>query len=233
MNPNREIRVVVVDDDFMIAKMHGKFIDSMESFHWVGTAHSYTEALKLVDELEPDLLILDVYMPDRSGIELLRTIRANGSHPCDVIMITAAKELEVVEEGFRLGIIDYLIKPFNLEQLRGSLSKYAQFKSKLTASKEVDQQTVDHLRKLRTSPPSDAMQPLQKGIDQRTLDRIKMCLKEQNEYLSAEQIAQLAGVSRSTMRTYLVYLVEAGSVEELQQYGTVGRPQRLFREKRG
>ncbi|SFK73492.1 two-component system, CitB family, response regulator [Paenibacillus sp. 1_12] len=230
MNTNKVIDVVVVDDDFMIANMHGKFINQHAGFQWVGTAHNYAQAVKLVEENHPDLLILDVYMPDRSGIDLLRMLRSSGQR-CDVILITAAKELEIVEEGFRLGVYDYLIKPFDLAHLKESLDKYYQFKHQLTASKEVDQQTVDHLRKLRAPSIHAASIALQKGIDQRTLDRVVQCITEQTEFRTSEQIAQLAGVSRSTVRTYLTFLVEEGSVEEHQQYGTVGRPQRWFRKK--
>jgi response regulator of citrate/malate metabolism len=222
------LRVLVVDDDFMIAKMHGKFVDAQPGFTWVGTAHNYEQALELIRETKPDLVVLDVYLPDHTGIELLRTIRSRNIR-CDVILITAAKELAVVEEGFRLGVFDYLIKPFDLHQLQESLEKYAQFQYKLAAAKEVDQAMVNNLKKLRSPSASAAADHLQKGIDRRTLDRIKRAMEQTREFQSAEQIALLAGVSRSTVRNYLVFLAEEGIVEELQQYGTVGRPQRLYR----
>jgi response regulator of citrate/malate metabolism len=219
------LRVLVVDDDFMIARLHGKFIASQKRYQLAGTAHSYEETLSVMDEVQPDLILLDVYLPDRSGIELLRTIRLQ-NRPCDVILITAAKELEIVEEGFRFGIIDYLIKPFDLNQLKESLSKYAQFKSRLSSSTQLDQETVDDLKKLRIT--ESVAPPYQKGIDTRTLEKIKKCLINSNHPLSADQIAKLAGVSLSTTRTYLSFLVEDQVVMEDQQYGTVGRPLRLY-----
>ncbi|KIL37139.1 hypothetical protein SD70_31070 [Gordoniibacillus kamchatkensis] len=228
----RKLRVFVVDDDFMIAKMHGKLVDAEPCFTWVGTGHNYEQALAGIEELTPDLVVLDVYLPDRSGIELLRTLRSRNLK-CDVILITAAKETATVEEGFRLGIFDYLIKPFDLKLFKETLEKYAQFQTKLTAAKEVDQSIVNNLKKLRSPSAASAPDHLQKGIDARTLDKIKRCLEQQREFLSAEQISALAGVSRSTVRNYLVYLVEEGVAEELQQYGTVGRPQRLFRLAHG
>jgi response regulator of citrate/malate metabolism len=220
------LRVLVVDDDFMIARLHGKFISSQKNYHLVGTAQNYEEALSMMDETQPDLLLLDVYLPDRSGIELLRTIRLQ-NRPCDVILITAAKELEIVEEGFRFGIIDYLIKPFDLNQLKESLAKYAQFKLHLSTSTHLDQGTVETLKKLRIAESSAT--PYQKGIDTRTLEKIKKCLIHSDHSLSADQIAKLAGVSLSTTRTYLTHLVEDHVIIEEQQYGTVGRPLRLYR----
>jgi response regulator of citrate/malate metabolism len=220
------LRVLVVDDDFMIAKMHGKYIDSQNGYKLIGIAYNYEQAISSVAELNPDLILLDVYLPNHSGIELLRTIRSQNS-PCDIILITAAKEREIVEEGFRLGIFDYLIKPFGLENLTNSLIKYAQFRSHLNSNTELNQHTLDDLKKLRSSK-SPAGQ-IQKGIDLRTLDRIKHYLTLQPEFQSSDEIALTAGVSRSTVRNYLIYLTEENIVEELLQYGTVGRPQRLYR----
>jgi response regulator of citrate/malate metabolism len=215
----------------MIARLHGKFIESIPNYQLIGIANNCEQTLSLVKDLRPDLLLLDVYMPDQSGIELLRTIRAENS-PCDVILITAAKELEVIEEGFRLGIFDYLIKPFDLNRLQKSLEKYLQFKTRLSISNtdRVNQIVIDDLKKLRSV--TDSMNQLQqKGIDLRTLERIQHCLAHANGFLSAEEVAKSAGVSRSTARHYLVYLVEEGNVEEQLLYGKVGRPLRVYRSK--
>lgn len=221
------LRVLVVDDDFMIAKLHGNFIASQKGYQLVGTAHSFEEAIAMLDVTRPDLLLLDIYLPDRSGIELLRTIRLQNRF-CDVILITAARELEIVEEGFRFGIIDYLIKPFDLTQLQNALMKYIKFKSRLSNFTQLDQDTVDDLKKLRVS--ESTANPLnQKGIDLRTLEKVKKCITHSPDPLSADQIAKLAGVSLSTTRTYLSYMVDEQELIEEQQYGTVGRPLRLYR----
>ncbi|OIK12999.1 hypothetical protein BIV60_15075 [Bacillus sp. MUM 116] len=224
---DQELRVMVVDDDFMIARMHGKFIAAQKGYQLAGTAHNYEEAIKMLEWVEPDLVLLDVYLPDRSGIELLRAIRLQNKR-CDVILITAAKELAVVEDGFRFGIIDYLIKPFDLNQLKTSLNKYLKFKSRLSSSTLLDQGAVDDLKKLRISE-STSLPLYQKGIDLRTLEKIKNCFSNSASPLSADQIAKIAGVSLSTTRTYLSHLVEEHELMEEQQYGTVGRPLRLYR----
>jgi response regulator of citrate/malate metabolism len=218
--------VLVVDDDFMIAKMHGKYINSQKGYQLVGIAYNYEQALSFISELKPDLILLDVYLPNQSGIDLLRTIR-NQNLPCDIILITASKEREIVEEGFRLGVFDYLIKPFDLEHLTNALMKYAQFRARLSSNDELNQDTLEALKKLRA--PKSSLNQAQKGIDFRTLDRIKHYLVLQPNFQSSDEIASTAGVSRSTVRNYLTYLIEENIVEELLQYGTVGRPQRLYR----
>lgn len=218
------LRVVVVDDDFMIARLHGKFVDAQMDYKLVGMAYSYEQALELIQETKPNLVLLDVFMPDHSGLDLLREIRGRNIH-CDAILITAAKELDIVEEGFRLGVFDYLIKPFDLTHLQNALQKYAAFKRRLANAASVDQGMLDDLKKLRSM---SHLKSVPSGIDIRTLDRIRHCLSNSNQSKSAEQIAKLAGVSRSTARTYLAHLVESGEAREELLYGTVGRPQSVF-----
>lgn len=224
-----KLRVMVVDDDFMIANLHGKYIDQQEGYELAGVAHNYEQTIARVKEFQPDLLLLDVYLPDQSGIEVLRTIRT-GNLPCDIILITAARELTVIEEAFRLGIFDYLIKPFDLSLLKDTLEKYRRFKVHLQSSVQPDQKFVEGLKKLRAVHSSPAQQ-VQKGIDTRTLERIMEIMRQDNECRTAEQFAVLTGVSRSTARAYLDFLVTRGVAEEFLQYGAVGRPQRLFRIK--
>lgn len=221
----KPFNVLVVDDDFMIARLHAKYIESLDDYSIVGISHNYEQTITLIQEKQPDLLILDVYLPDRSGIELLHHIRSQRM-PCDVILITASKELEVVEEGFRLGIFNYLIKPFDLGHLKETLIKYKQFKTRLTTTPNLDQARVDELRKMRYSRTT---KELQTGIDYRTLERIKKSLSNTTEFQSADEIAKLSGVSRSTARSYLTYLLEENFVEENLFYGVVGRPQRKYR----
>jgi len=227
----KKLRVLVVDDDFMIARMHGKFIEQQEGYLVAGIAHNCEQALSLARELQPDLVLLDVYLPDRSGIEALRALRGERV-PCDVVLITAAREVGIIEDAFRLGIFDYLIKPFDLDLLKDALVQYRQFKSHLRQAVQPDQRFVAGLRQLRAAQPAGAGQT-QKGIDARTLELVRHSLAQDGAFRTAEQVALAAGVSRSTARAYLDYLFEKGQIEELLHYGTVGRPQRQFRLKGG
>ena len=84
------IGVLIVDDDFMVAKVHAGFVSALEGFEVVGTASSGAEALAEIARLQPDLVLLDVYLPDMTGLEVLRRLRAGGS-PVEVIVISAAR----------------------------------------------------------------------------------------------------------------------------------------------
>jgi response regulator of citrate/malate metabolism len=221
-----QFKVLVVDDDFMIARMHARYIEQQAGYRPTGIAKSCEETIAMARELRPDLILLDVYLPDRSGIEALREIR-NEQIPCDIILITAAREIGIIEEAFRLGIFDYLIKPFDLDLLRTALEKYRQFKSHLRLGAEPDQKFVEGLKQFRAA--KSQVQQLPKGIDLRTLGLVRNALVQQDNFRTADQIAQAAGLSRSTARGYLEYLFEQGEIEESLQYGAVGRPQRQFR----
>lgn len=227
---NSPFRVLIVEDDFRIARMHGKYMEMNSDYTLMGIAHNYEEALAQITNQSPDLLLLDVYLPDHSGIELLRTIRSRNI-PSDTILITASKESVIVEEGLRLGVFDYLIKPFDLDHLQNTLTKYAQYKRRLTQATELNQDLLNDLMKLR-APKSVTGSQLQKGIDEKTLELIQTCIQNSMDLQTAEDIAQLAGVSLSTIRNYLKYLAKEGIVDEFLQYGSIGRPQKLYRMKR-
>lgn len=224
-----KIGVLVVDDDFMIAQMHATCVAREDGFEVLGSAHSCKQALAMAKEIKPELIVLDIYLPDRSGLEVVRGLRT-AKLQCDVILITAAKERAIIEEAFQVGIFDYLVKPFRLERLQDSLRRYTLFRAQLASSAVApDQGFVDQLKGLRAAQPSPASEAqTQKGIDARTLDRIQEVLRDATEPISSEQVAQLAGVSRSTARAYLKWLVEQGAASELLQYGVVGRPRVLF-----
>lgn len=223
------IEVVVVDDDFMIAQIHRDYVDSLDGFQVMNVARTGAETLNLLSRVRPDLVLLDVYLPDKSGIEVLNEIRLL-RYNFDVILVTAANQLVMVQEGFRLGIFDYLIKPFNLDALGLSLQKYKLYHAQLASPVKVTQDTVDKLKKLRATELAQSNNP-ESGIDLRTLERVQEALASFDYASSSDEIARSAGVSRSTARTYLDYMVEKGLAEERLSYGSVGRPRRLFRKR--
>ncbi|MBB3038214.1 response regulator of citrate/malate metabolism [Hoyosella altamirensis] len=124
------IRVLVVDDDFMVARVHRGMVERVPGFTVVGVAHTGTAALTMVDELAPDLVLLDVYMPDLSGIDVLRRLRSS-DNPVDVLIITAARDAETIRTALRGGVAHYIIKPFEWSTLRERLLHYQQQRNEL------------------------------------------------------------------------------------------------------
>ena len=122
------IRTLIVEDDFRVAKVHAGFTERVPGFEVVATVHTASAALDAVSAQRPDLLLLDIYLPDASGLEVLRRVTVL-SEPPDVIMLTAASDMASVRTAVRGGAVAYLIKPFDAEALAGRLTAYAELRA--------------------------------------------------------------------------------------------------------
>ena len=114
------IEVLIIEDDKRIADIHRRFIDKIEGFKVVGSAHTGEEAKDWVQALSPDLVLLDVYLPDALGTEIMGFIHEN-SPETDIIFITAAAEVDIVKKAYRRGVADYILKPLTFDRFKESL----------------------------------------------------------------------------------------------------------------
>ena len=217
------IQVLVVEDDPVAADAHRLYVGRVPGFTVAAVAHSRAEAVRALDRTQVDLLLLDLYLPDGHGLQLLRSLRAAG-HTADVIAVTSARDLAVVREGVSLGVVQYVLKPFTFATLRDRLVRYAEFRG--AAGEASGQDEVDRaLATLRTPGPV----ALPKGLSGPTLERVTGTLREAAEGLTAAGVAEAVGISRITARRYLEHLVEAGRAERKPLYGQVGRPELVYR----
>lgn len=220
------INVLVVDDDFMVAKVHQGFVERIEGFTVTGVAGSGARALSEVDEVPVDLVLLDIYLPDISGLEVLRRLRQREA-PLDVLVVTAARDVETVRAAMRGGVVHYLIKPFTFDHMRQSLERYASARRGLPDSRDVHQTDVD--RMFGTMRPSRVDLP--KGLARDTALLVSTTLRASKDDLSASECAALAGLSRVAARRYLEHFVDSGKALVQLRYGSTGRPQRRYRWK--
>lgn len=218
------IRVLVVDDDFMVAKVQCGFVARVPGFDVVGVAHSGAEALAAVDRLRPDLVLLDIYLPDVSGLEVLRRLR-EGDAVVDVLAVTAARDVNTIRSALRGGVVHYLIKPFSFDALRDRLERYAVAHQGLSGSREVVQDDVDRLFVALRPIPIE----LPKGLTRPTADMVAAALRAAGGDLSATECADLVGLSRVSTRRYLEHFVGAGKAGVTLRYGSAGRPERRYR----
>lgn len=221
------IRTLVVDDDFRVADLHCAYVERTPGFALVGKAHTGAEALDKVDLLRPDLLLLDFYLPDLAGLEVLRRLREEDHPPVDVIAITAARDVENLRGAIRGGVVHYLIKPFRLAAFEEKLTSYANAHARLARMGEADQGEVDRIfGTLRAGSRGPA---LPKGLSDSTLELIIRVLRSARSGLAAGDVADMAGLSRVTARRYLEHLCRLGRAELTMRYGGPGRPEHRYR----
>ena len=220
------IRTLVVDDDFMSASIHRTYVDRIAGFEAVGEAHSGREALELVGRLRPDLVLLDIYLPDMSGLDVLRRLRQDEDAAVDVIAVTAAKDVKTLRAAMQGGVVHYVVKPFLFETFRDRLERYAALKQRFDRLREASQGDVDHLFSLLRV---EGRPRLPKGISAPTLGLVVAAARESETEVSAVDVAERAGISRGTARRYLEYLESLGSIELTLRYGATGRPEHLYR----
>nr|WP_067291311.1 response regulator [Marinobacterium profundum] len=225
-----KISVVIAEDDPQIAEIQRRFVERIEGFEVRGIAHSTQDAADLVEVMRPDLLLLDIQFPDGSGLGLLRRLRTENS-ATDVVMVTAAKEVETLTEALRWGVFDYILKPLVFDRLQQALSNYRQHRERLLQLQSLSQQEVDGLLpRTGASAPKATATSLPKGIDMLTLEKIRKVFRsDESLALSAEQVGDSIGSSRTTARRYLEYLVGTQELTADVAYGSVGRPERRYR----
>jgi len=222
-----EFNVLIVDDDPKIAEIHRHFTEKVEGFSVCGIADTLEDAEKMAQLLEPDLILLDLYFPEGLGTEILWKIRAR-RQATDIILITAAKELEPLQEAMRGGVFDYIIKPVMFPRFKEALERFCEHRKQLYTEGTLNQQDVDRLlNPYKDSQPGEPEYP--KGIDPLTLKKIRTVFDLPHpEGLSADEVGQQIGASRTTARRYLEYLTAGGQLSAELIYGAVGRPERKY-----
>jgi response regulator of citrate/malate metabolism len=213
-----------VDVDFMVAWVHKGLVERTPGFEVVGEARTGRDALSMIATTRPDLVLLDIYLPDMSGIEVLRRLRSGDSPDVDVLIITAARDAETVRTALRGGAVHYIIKPFDSATLRERLLGFAQVHRELKAIDEPDQSAVD--RVFGTGTTTQDRMP--KGLTPETAELVRDALHKADNGLSATECAELIGLARVSARRYLEHFVESKQAEVRLRYGTAGRPQRRY-----
>ncbi|MEU9116800.1 response regulator [Streptomyces sp. NPDC048483] len=224
------IDVLVVDDDFHVAEINAAYVSQVPGFRVTGHAHTAAQALATLERTPVDLVLLDHYLPDETGLSLVRRLRQLG-HRADVIMVTAARDVSTVQDAMRCGALQYLVKPFGFAGLRAKLEGYAALRRTVAGvggRGEAGQEQVDRIfGAFRTADSPHTELP--KGHSAATVDLIRHALAEAARPLSAHEVAERTGVSRSTAQRYLKHLERAGRITLTLKYGDTGRPEHRYR----
>lgn len=226
-------KVYIIEDDPMITRINEKFINKLDNFRVIGSSSSATHAIENIDKLNPDLILLDVFMPGLNGIDLLKQFRA-GNKKYEVMMITAAQDTETISEALQLGVIDYLIKPYEFSRLKKALDSFVAKITLIQDSSILTQNELDkiHFINNKSVESQQAFQEnLPKGLDKITLNKVHTIIESTKNALSSKDVAKTMGVSRITTRKYLEYLAQQNIIDIHLQYGSTGRPTKLYNRK--
>lgn len=219
-------KVLVVEDDPMVRMINEQYIRMNKDFCIASSVKNGQEALDYIKENKVDLVILDVFMPFMNGVEFLKKLREQ-KLKTEVIMVTAANDTAILEETMHLGVIDYLVKPFALERFQVALEKFTAKMNAISGSAVLDQNLIDSII---SNSPQKKSKEYPKGIQEKTLERIKTCFENKNDWHSVELIAEKLGISIVTVRHYVNYLVKEGFLQESINYETGGRPSSLYKK---
>jgi response regulator of citrate/malate metabolism len=221
------IRTLVVDDDFRVAHIHAERVARVPGFECVGEAYTAGQAREEIERLRPDLLLLDVYLPDESGISLMKWLHTIDEPP-DCILITAARDLETVRSAMRGGAFYYLVKPFGFDQFARELEAYRVWREQTTTDGAADQASIDELFALQRTSRSDAL----RGKLPPTMGKVLAAVRDSTVPIGASAVADALGMSRPTAQRYLSELERRGLVELHLEYGSTGRPTNTYRPRR-
>jgi response regulator of citrate/malate metabolism len=218
------ISTLIVEDDYHVATIHAAYVRKVDGFTVAGQAATAASARSEIKRLVPDLVLLDLYLPDGHGLDIVRDVLERDGRRPDFLVITAARDVRSVRAAMQLGTVHYLVKPFRYAQLEERLITYRSLHSRLGRIDEAEQDEVDALYGLLRGPA-----PLPKGQSGPTMARIRELLRGAPQALSAAEIAAEIGVSRSTAQRYLAELARQGAVELRLHYGATGRPEHRYR----
>lgn len=214
--------VLVVEDEPVAAQAHSTYVDRVDGFRCVAIAGSSREALLALQEHRVDVVLLDMNLPDRHGLDVVRAMRSAG-HPADVIAISAARDLDVVRGAVSLGVVQYVLKPFVFSTLRDRLVAYRTYRESLSGDTDLATQAdVDDLL-AGARAPGEVQLP--KGMSADLLGRVTRALRDSTQPRSAGELADQLGVGRVTARRYAEHLVTTRQVARGSRYAGAGRPE--------
>lgn len=221
------ISIAIAEDDYRIAKIQSQFLNQIEGVEVIGISHSLASARDLVKFSQPDLLFLDIQFPDGSGLDLVKEIR-EGQLKIDVIMVTAAREVDILKTALHSGVFDYIVKPLVFDRIRDSVERYREHVYRLKNLDHLDQRNIDAILPGVRIEETGSEPALPKGVDPLTLAKIREFIMQETHSFAASEVGKKLGVSRTTARRYLEYLVSTRELKVDISYGGVGRPERQY-----
>lgn len=219
---------LIVEDDPMVQQVTEEFIKKIHASISIQSAQSIQGAKEILARCPIDCVLLDLYFPESSGLDLLVWLRKEKIET-DVILVTADHQTSTIEKGLRLGVVDYIVKPFRFERFKQAIDSLV-VRQRDLKDKQVDNQgDVDDLiapgREVLAEESMDHINPTYSSI-------LKTLKANPDHYYTAQDIGELLGIARITARRYLEQLEQEDIITLKLEYGSVGRPQNYYSYKK-
>ena len=228
------MNVLIIEDDPMVAKLNEDFLANIPSSHLIGSCRSTSEAWEIIHANVVDVILLDNYLPNQTGIEFLSELRQYG-YQIPVILITAANDIDTIQQALALGAVDYLVKPFTAKRFALAIQKVFSQKKLLSQLEHADQQNIDVLFNevtRQSATPFSLNNELPKGLAKLTMEKVLEKINAETSPFSTEELAKKIGISRISTKKYLSFLVETNYLTEHIVYKEIGRPVTRYKRVR-
>lgn len=186
------IRVLIVEDQTLVRQGIRSLLDLADDIDIAGEAADGEEALRLIPELAPDVVLLDLRMPRMSGVEVLRRLGETGQPP-PTLVLTTFDDDALLFEAVDAGALGYLLKDVSLDRLTESIRRVAQGKSDL---QPVITERV--LKALTQDAPENVVEPMVDPLTERENEVLRLIAVG----LSNREIAELLHVSEGTIKNH-------------------------------
>lgn len=213
------IKTIIVEDDLMVQEINKNILLSVEGFCLKASFCEVNSAISYLLNNEIDLILLDLTLPNTDGIELIRKIKSE-FNKIDIIIISARNDSLSLQKSLNLGVIDYILKPFKQNRLENSLNQYKLRKELLLS--EINQENIDKALYKQ-------IDDLPKGIDKNSLALIKENIKNFSTWFNVNELENLVGISKISLRKYLNYLEQTNYLSSKLEYKAKGRPQIYYK----
>ncbi len=231
------IRTLIVDDDPAVLRLHASYLSGIPGFTLVGAVRTGEAAARFAADQRVDLVLLDMNLPDFSGVEVLHRLRLVHEWEVDVLVISSSRDTFTVRQALAAHVVGYLVKPFTKEAFAERLEGYRNSRAERRAETAValGQGEIDSLvgaRGVTSTRRPDAEAALPKGLSDSTMRLVLDSLSTVTP-VSVRDITDHSGASRATVRRYLDHLVRTGAVDMSHRFGARGRPEVLYRRAPG
>lgn len=220
------IKVLIVEDDPMVALINRKYLEKIGDFKIYGPVKNEDEIIYMIENENINLILLDVFLPNKNGIDILKTLRLK-EYLLDIIMVTAANSSDELERCFSYGVTDYLVKPFEFDRFSEAINKFKAKNSLLSKSSYITQKEIDYIYNKKTYTKEVE---LPKGLNKRTLEKIETFLYQNSDRVwTLREIAKELNISNVTIKKYMDYLETIDKIYAQLTSGNIGRPEIIYK----